>query len=259
MVVHANDINLILGPCPFRSIPSSVDELERLKRRAGLERAVASGFRSLLYYDTLSGLDEDMVHYGPLRTWLSFYATINPRFPQMEKGVRRAAADERIAAVRLLPSLHHYALDAPEVDDAMAAARAEGVPVNLMARIFDDRVAPQYVQQRVPDPEQVAAFLMRHSDVKIALSMFYFSEIRTLNLDWHALPHVYVDFGCSKPNVASLDVLERAFPIGRALFGTGAPFYYWAGSRLGLEGAELSAESKRAIMVDNARDFFSWD
>ena len=103
-VVHgyarANDINLILGPCPFRSIPSSVDELERLKRRAGLERAVASGFRSLLYYDTLSGLHEDMVHYGPLRTWLSFYATINPRFPQMEKGVRRAAADERIAAVR---------------------------------------------------------------------------------------------------------------------------------------------------------------
>ena len=100
---------------------------------------------------------------------------------------------------------------------------------------------------------------MRHLDVKIALSMFYFSEIRTLNLDWHALPNVYVDFGCSKPNVASLDVLERAFPIGRALFGTGAPFYYWAGSRLGLEGAELSAESKRAIMADNARDFFSWD
>ena len=87
------------------------------------------------------------MHYGPLRTWLSFYATINPRFPQMEKGVRRAAADERIAAVRLLPSLHHYALDAPEVDDAMAAARAEGVPVNLTARIVDDRVAPQYVQQ----------------------------------------------------------------------------------------------------------------
>ena len=77
---------------------------------------------------------------------------------------------------------------------------------------------------------------MRHLDVKIALSMFYFSEIRTLNLDWHALPNVYVDFGCSKPNIASLDVLERTFPIGRALFGTGAPFYYWAGSRLGLEG-----------------------
>ena len=259
MVIRANDTNLILGPCPFRSIPSSVEELEKLKGRAGLQRAVASGFRSLLYYDTLSGLEEDLVHYASLRTWLYFYATLDPCFPQMERGVRRAAVDERIAAVRLLPGLHHYELDAPEVDDLMAAAQAERVPVNLMARIFDDRIAPQYVQQTVPKPEHVAAFLMRHRGVKIALSMFYFTELRALKLDWHALPHVYVDFGCSKPNVASLDALEKVFPIARAFFGTGAPFYYWAGSRLGLEGAEMSVETKRAIMADNARSFFAWD
>ena len=133
------------------------------------------------------------------------------------------------------------------------------MPINLMARIFDDRVAPQYVQQMVPKPEHVAAFLMRHSGVKIALSMFYFIELGALEIDWHALPNVYVDFGCSKPNVASLDALEKVFPTSRALFGTGAPFYYWAGSRLGLEGAEMSVETKRAIMADNARDFFAWD
>jgi len=259
MVIRANDTNLILGPCPFRSIPSNVEEIEKLRERAGLQRAVASGFRSLLYYDTLSGLEEDMAHYASLRTWLYFYATLNPCFPQMERGVRRAAVDERIAAVRLLPGLHHYELDAPEVDDLMAAAQAERVPVNLMARIFDDRVEPQYVQQTVPKLEHVAAFLMRHRKVKIALSMFYFTEIRGLELDWHALPHVYVDFGCSKPNVASLDVLDKVFPTARALFGTGAPFYYWAGSRLGLDGAEMSVDTRRAIMADNARDFFSWD
>lgn len=259
MVIRANDTNLILGPCPFRSIPSGVEELEMLRGRAGLQRAVGSGFRSLLYYDTLSGLEEDMAHYASLRTWLYFYATLNPRFPQIERGVRRAAVDERIAAVRLLPGLHHYALDAPEVDDLMAVAQAERVPVNLMARIFDDRVAPQCVQQTVLKSEHVAAFLRRHSGVKIALSMFYFTELRALELDWHTLPHVYVDFGCSKPNVASLDALEKVFPVARSLFGTGAPFYYWAGSRLGLEGAEMSVETKRAIMADNARGFFGWD
>ena len=62
MVIRANDTNLILGPCPFRSIPSGVEELEMLRERAGLQRAVGSGFRSLLYYDTLSGLEEDMAH-----------------------------------------------------------------------------------------------------------------------------------------------------------------------------------------------------
>ena len=64
MAIRANDTNLILGPCPFRSIPSSVEELEKLKGRAGLQHAVASGFRSLLYYDTLSGLEEDLVNSG---------------------------------------------------------------------------------------------------------------------------------------------------------------------------------------------------
>ncbi len=259
MHLYAIDSGLIVGPCPFRRVPSSVEELQVLRQRAGLWRAVASGFRSLLYYDPLFGLDEDIEQYAPLRDWLYFYATIDPRFPQSENGVRRAAADERIVGVRLLPAVHHYALDAPEVDELMGAAAAVGVPVNLMARIIDDRIAPRYVQQLVPPLEAVAEFLHRHRQVKIALSMFYFSELKGLVEDWHALPHVYVDFGCSKPNVTSLDVLATYFPIERALFGTGAPFYYWAGSRLGLEGSQLNADQQRAVLVDNARSFFAWD
>ena len=139
------------------------------------------------------------------------------------------------------------------------APSAEHAPGSVRVVLDDDRVAPQYVQQTVLKPEHVAAFLMRHRGVKIALSMFYFTELMALKLDWHALPHVYVDFGCSKPNVASLDALEKVFPIARAFFGPGAPFYYWAGSRLGREGAEMSVETKRAIMADNARSFFAWD
>lgn len=259
MEPEAIDSGLIVGPCPFRRVPSGVEELQALRQRAGLWRAVASGFRSLLYYDPLSGLDEDMAQYAALREWLYFYATIDPRFPQAENGVRRVCADERIVGVRLLPAVHHYALDSPEVDALMGAAAAENVPVNLMARIFDDRIAPRYVQQLVPPLESVAAFLHRHRQVKVALSMFYFSELKGLVSNWHDLPHVFVDFGCSKPNVASLDVLASFFPVERALFGTGAPFYYWAGSRLGLEGSQLSADQQRAILAGNARSFFAWD
>ena len=259
MELHAIDSGLIVGPCPFRQIPSSVDELQVLRQRAGLHRAVASGFRSLLYYDPLAGLAEDMAEYASLRDWLYFYATIDPRFPQMERGVERAATDERIAGVRLLPAMHHYELDDPAVDALMAAAAQHGVPVNLMARLFDDRIAPRYVEQRVPSPASVATFVDRHREVNIALSMFYFSELKGLGIDWHGLPHVYVDFGCCKPNVSSLDVLARFFPMQRGLFGTGAPFYYWAGSRLGLEGSELDADMQRALLADNARVFFAWD
>ena len=91
------------------------------------------------------------------------------------------------------------------------------------------------------------------------LSMFYFSELKTLAVDCGKLPNVYVDFGCSKPNVASLDELATWFPVERALFGTGAPFYYWGGSRLGLEGSRLSEGQQRGLLADNARKVFSWD
>jgi predicted TIM-barrel fold metal-dependent hydrolase len=88
--------------------------------------------------------------------------------------------------------------------------------------------------------------------------MFYFSELKALDLDWARLPQVYVDFGCCKPSVVSLDELAAWFPLERALFGSGAPLYYWQGSRLGLEGARLDAAVRRGILGNNAREVFGW-
>ena len=55
--IAAIDTGLLLGPCPFRSLPSAPEDLLELRQRAGLERAIASGFRALLYFDPLMGLD----------------------------------------------------------------------------------------------------------------------------------------------------------------------------------------------------------
>ena len=257
--IAAIDTGLLLGPCPFRSLPSAPEDLLELRQRAGLERAIASGFRSLLYFDPLMGLDEDLQAYDALADWLFFYAVLNPEFPQLEKGLQRAAEERQIVGVRLLPALHHYSLNERSVQQLVRAAHEAQVPVNLMARIFDDRIAPRFVEQQVPPLNEVAAFLHANEDALVVLSMFYFSELKTLAVDWGKLPNVYVDFGCSKPNVASLDELATWFPVERALFGTGAPFYYWGGSRLGLEGSRLSEGQQRGLLADNARKVFSWD
>ena len=45
------DTGLLVGPCPFRSVPSSVADLVALRQAAELDCAVATGFRSLLYSD----------------------------------------------------------------------------------------------------------------------------------------------------------------------------------------------------------------
>jgi predicted TIM-barrel fold metal-dependent hydrolase len=49
------------------------------------------------------------------------------------------------------------------------------------------------------------------------------------------------------------------FPVERVLFGTGAPLYYWQGSRLGLEGSRLSDQQQRGILGQNALEVFAWD
>ena len=259
MIVTVVDSGLLLGPCPFRTIPSAVADVLALREAAGFDRAVAMGFRSLLYFDPIAGLEQDLAEYESLAEWLHFYAVLNPEFPQWAELLQRASADRRLVAVRLVPALHHYALDAPIVGEIVGLAGELQLPVNLMARVFDDRVAPRFVDQQVPSMQQVANFLTRCGETRVILSMFYFSELQALPVDWASLPNVYVDFGCCKPNVASLDQLRQWFPLQRALFGTGAPFYYWQGSRLGLAGARMHDEARSGILGRNALEVFAWD
>ena len=253
------DTGLLLGPCPFRDVPSSVADLLALREAAGLDRAVATGFRSLLYYDPIAGLQRDLAEYESLAEWLHFYAVVNPEFPQWAELLDQVSADRRLLGIRLIPALHHYTLHAPIVRDIMDLAGQLQLPVNLMARVFDDRIAPRFVDQSVPAPEAVADFLAQSNGTRVILSMFYFSELQAMGVEWKNLHNVYVDFGCCKPSVASLDQLHETFSLQRALFGTGAPFYYWKGSRLGLAGARLQEGDRRGLLGQNALEVFAWD
>ena len=255
------DTNLLVGTCPFRTVPSGPEDLALLRQHASLARAVATGFRSLLYYDPLAGLAGDLAEYEALADWLYFYAVVNPEFPALEAQVTRAAANRQVAGVRLFPTLHHYDLNRERTLEALDLAAAHQLPLNLAARLFDGRVAPRYVQQGEVDAPSLRRFLAQAATVTgatVILSMFFFSELTALEVDWGQLPNVYLDLGCAKPNVASLDQLASWFPPERVLFGTGAPLYYWQGSRLGLEGSRLTPAQQQAILGANAMEVFAW-
>lgn len=254
------DVNWYVGNYPFRSLKTQPKDLAQLRVKSGISRAIACDFNSLFYYDSMDGIEETLRRYESLSDWLQFYLVVNPSFPKWEKAIEHAAQDSRIAAIRIAPCLHHYSVDAPEVQMLIDLASKCGIPINVMARLFDDRVAPQCVQQIVPSRASVLDFLRSCSvEARISLSMFYFDELMALDIDWVRNPNLYIDVGCSKPNVASLDELPSWFPIERVLFGTGAPLYYWGGSRLGLEGAEWTVVQQQDVLADNAKVFFEWD
>ncbi|MFH1006984.1 MAG: amidohydrolase family protein [Candidatus Latescibacterota bacterium] len=252
------DVNLFVGDCPFRAIPSSVSDLKRLREDAGLERAVATSFSSLFYYDPQEGLARDLERYAPLSDWLSFYAVVNPDFPQLEGQIEHAASDERIVGIRLFPTLHHYALDSDRVTETLGLAAKKNLPVNLTARLTDERMAPRYLDQATLSSEALAAFLLGAEEVTVILSMFFFRELQALPVEWSRMPRVYLDLGCAKPSVASFDRIPSWFPAERVLFGSGAPLYYWKGSRLAVEGAGLSEDQKSAMLGRTAREVLAW-
>ncbi|MDA0745260.1 MAG: amidohydrolase family protein [bacterium] len=253
------DTSLFVGPCPFRDVPSSAEALNLLRTRAELDRAIGTGFRSMLYFDPMDGLDRDLEEYEELSEWLSFWAAVNPEFPKLEEQADRVAKDKRIVGLRLFPGLHRYRLDSERVKRAVDLAVERGLPVNLSARVFDSRVAPRMVFQEEVDRADLFTFLERSREGTVILSMFFINELKGMKIDWNALPNVYLDLGCGKPTAASFDELPEWFPVERVLFGTGAPYYYWGGSRLALEGARLKDEDKKAILGANAREVFSWD
>lgn len=258
MAMGVIDTNLFVGPCPFRRLSVTPEALGVLRREAGLERAVATGFRSLFHYDPLDGLEQDLAEYDSLAEWLFFYAVINPEFPQLEKQVRRCAENRRIVGLRLCPALHHYSLDNARVEHVLRLAGECGLPVNLTARLFDGRVAPAAVRQADIPPAEVQAFIDKAGAARVILSMFFFGEVLALDLSPQRHPSLYLDLGCSKPDIHSFDDLPARFPPERVFLGTGAPLYYWKGSRLAIEGARLSEAQKAAILGAAAQEAFPW-
>ncbi len=252
------DASLFVGACAFRELPSSVDDLQALRLHAELDRAVATGFRSIFYFDPIDGLAKDLAQYETLAEWLYFWAVVNPEFPQLEALANQAKDEDRIVGLRLFPGLHGYRLDSERLKIVVDMSVERGLPINITARLFDIRVAPKMVTQEDIDLSDLAAFLERTKKTTAILSMFFFNELTRLKVDWHDLPNVYIDLGCCKPTAASFDDLPSWFPTNRVLFGTGAPYYYWAGSRLALEGAQLPHADKQAILGNNAKEVFSW-
>ena len=253
------DTNLFVGHCPFRSIPSGLADLTKLRADAGLDRAVATGFDSVFQFDPVAGLSRDLETYASLADWLRFYAVVNPEFPRLEALVAGAAQDRRVAGIRLFPTLHRYSLTDERTLEAVRLAAAHALPVTLTARLFDGRVAPRAVNQTELKADEVQAFLAA-ADRKatIILSMFYFGELKALKVDWKSLPNVYLDLGCCKPMIEAFDTLAEWFPPERAVFGTGAPYYYWKGSRLAIEGSRLTSGQKTAILGTTAQEVLRW-
>ncbi|HIE50671.1 MAG TPA: hypothetical protein EYP85_02840 [Armatimonadetes bacterium] len=253
------DVNLYCGEYPFRRLPRTTgDGLLQLMDAIGCERAVATPFAAIFYKDNLDGLRKAIEETAGVGERVFFYAVINPAFPGWERDAREALTLPGVVGWRLFPRYHHYEWLDPQVITLLQIAGEQKVPVNLTARLVDDRLDHWLLRVPPLDLDQVAGLLKQCRNTTLLLSHFYTNELNLLASAIKSHPQAYLDIGNTKPNVFWFDQVATQFDPTRLVLGTGAPLYYYQGTLLSLAKAEMDETTRHRLSHENAQRLF-WE
>ncbi len=221
---------------------------------AAAERAVVTPFAALFYdegWEALAGWRAAFTGDPRFRLW----AVLNPAYQDWEPDLEAAAGSPEVAGLRLFPPLPRVPLNDPRLAVLDQAASC-GMPVNLTARLLDDRLHPRPPAGRStagpPGGERAAEAVPERP---LGPSAFYASELNGLYPALVSHPQAYVDIGCVKPLKCWWEEVVRRLSPER-LLGTGAPLYYYGGTRLSFERAALPEDVKSKVLRENALRLF---
>ncbi|MFZ4694524.1 MAG: amidohydrolase family protein [Verrucomicrobiia bacterium] len=246
------DANVFSGEYPFRRLrPTRGDGLLRLLDRFGVEKAVATAFPSIFYKDSLDGLRKTIAETEGCGTRIFHYAVLNPLLDGWQEDLRRALELPGVVGLRLFPRYHGYGLDDPRVSELVGAATANRLPIDLAARLVDDRLHPRFLASEPLAVETIAAFLERHPRATIIQSRLLVGEMEKLGPTLRSLPSAWLDVGGINATVTTLDRLAEIAPVERCVFGTGLPLFCAQGLWLALEQSGLSAADRAKVMGQN--------
>lgn len=253
------DASLFCGNYPYRKLPGGTPEsLGQLVAGAKLSGAVLTPFESIFYRQPLEGLKpwletEMLLPFNPL-----YWLVVNPLLPGWEKDLAAADFYPAIVGLRLLPRYQGYGLDHPALADVVAVAAASGLPLNLTARLLDDRLHPYQLRVDAPlEMSAVEALVRSSAGAKWVLSFFTMAELAGLAPVLAESQNVYVDIGCAKPFEFWGDDIRVLGPLSQMIYGTGAPLYYHLGNRISLERAGFSESGKHGILSGNLQRLLS--
>jgi predicted TIM-barrel fold metal-dependent hydrolase len=140
----------------------------------------------------------------------------------------------------------------------LARAAERRVPVNIAARLVDDRLHHWLLHVPPLELPEIGALVKQSPATTLVLSHFYAPEIASLAAAVRAHPSAYVDVGCCKPGLLWWPQVVKQIDVSRLLFGTGAPLYYHGGAWLALRRSELDEATRERIAGENAAALFGF-
>lgn len=244
------DVNAMFGPLPYFKTPyPTLDALEE-KRGNDSESLIVSSLDSLFFQDSREA-DERFI-YAECGDNIKKAATLNPTMPSALSDLREYSG--RISAVKIAPYLHGYSLsDRRVIEFAHECARLS-IPLMLVSRVFDER--QQYcIKSGKTDVDDIRNFITAAPDTTIVLLSLRHNEAETLGK--LEKKNVFFDTSGFKGGAFTVEHLIESIGASQLMYGSMSPIYNEKSVLYCISGADIPAEIKKDILINNAKNVFN--
>jgi hypothetical protein len=236
------DVHGHLGPWPFPMRGWSAENLVKLMRRRGIEKAMISSTKAIVN-DFVEGNAELAREIEPFPDLLG-YVTINPNYP--EKSVEeldRYLKLPQFVGVKTHPGYSGQPIDSDALRKLLPAVAEKNVPFLVHCWGHGE---PTKIRKIAQDFPQIT-FVMGHGGV-----IAWIEAIETIK----ATSNVYTEFCSSRVERGRVRATIDAIGCKRILFGSDLGLFDPAYDLGIYEEADLTADERQAIMYDNAKELF---
>lgn len=243
------DVNVKLGPFPYRPVQGLADLLKAMDRH-GVAQAVVSALPAPFYLNPQDANEELARLVAPHLDRLLPVAVLRPNFTGWRDDLRRCLDDFSMRGVLLYPNYHRFDLADPALEPLMDEAARRGVPVCVQMWLEDPR--RQFDREIVqPTPvEMLSAFVRAYPGAAVAALGLRFGQPEQVA---DPLPeHFHFDIS-NYEHMNELELALERFPAGRMLFGTNFPLYNYPANVEKLARAAIPDDARAAIAEGNAR------
>lgn len=243
------DVNAGAGFWPIQHFTiTDLETLDTAYEAEGIDEVWISAVESILFPEPDTHdfrLFEKLISYRRFRP----VKTLNLNLANWRKSCDLAIGSFPIAAFKLFPNYHDFALDSTPVGEACAYAAECSVPVLLQMRVNDERNQPSFLEVGGVSPYDIAALSQRHPKTRFIALCPYIYELDALS---HGGSNLMAD-------IAFLDFAETLttstewMPADRLVFGSHAPFLHIKSSVLKVERSALPEADRLGVASHNLK------